>query len=72
MAAIAAERVVLHLERAGFVAMKRPPSVGRAAIRRGSMADDVLVPCAQLSDQSISGCNARRKTLLGFGEQGFG
>jgi hypothetical protein len=37
------------------------------------MADDVLVPCAQLSDQSISGCNAYRKTLLGFGEQqGFG
>jgi len=35
MAAIAAERVVRHLERAGFVVMKRPPAVGGAAIGRG-------------------------------------
>ena len=31
MAAIAAERVVRHLERAGFVVMKRPPINGGAA-----------------------------------------
>jgi hypothetical protein len=28
MAAIAADRIVQHLERAGFVVMKRPPSGG--------------------------------------------
>jgi hypothetical protein len=35
MAAIAAERVVRYLERAGFVVMKRPPIGGHAAIGRG-------------------------------------
>jgi hypothetical protein len=35
MAAIAAERVVRHLERAGFVVMKRPSVVGGAAMGRG-------------------------------------
>ena len=35
MAAIAAERVVRHLERAGFVVMKRPPEIGAAALGRG-------------------------------------
>jgi hypothetical protein len=35
MAAIAAERVVRHLERAGFVVMKRPPIGGGAALGRG-------------------------------------
>ena len=35
MAAIAAERVVRHLERAGFVVMKRPPAIGGAALARG-------------------------------------
>jgi len=35
MAAIAAERVVRHLERAGFVVMKRPPENGGAALGRG-------------------------------------
>jgi hypothetical protein len=35
MAAIAAERVVRHLERAGFVASKRPPEIGGAALGRG-------------------------------------
>ena len=35
MAAIAAERVVRHLERAGFVVMKRPPQIGGAAVGRG-------------------------------------
>jgi hypothetical protein len=34
MAAIAAERVVRHLERAGFVVMKRPPEIGGAALGR--------------------------------------
>ena len=34
MAAIAAERVVRHLERAGFVVMKRPPEIGAAALGR--------------------------------------
>jgi hypothetical protein len=34
MAAIAAERVVRHLERAGFVVMKRPPEIGGAALAR--------------------------------------
>jgi hypothetical protein len=33
--AIAAERVVRHLERAGFVFMKRPPEIGGAALGRG-------------------------------------
>jgi hypothetical protein len=35
MASIAAERVVRHLERAGFVVMKRPPLIGGAALGRG-------------------------------------
>ena len=35
MAAIADERVVRHLERAGCVAMKRSPEVGGAALARG-------------------------------------
>jgi hypothetical protein len=35
MAAIAAERVVRHLERAGFVVLKRPPAVGGALLGRG-------------------------------------
>jgi hypothetical protein len=35
MASIAAERVVRHLERAGFVVMKKPPILGGAALRRG-------------------------------------
>jgi hypothetical protein len=35
MAAIAAERVVRHLERAGFVVMKRPTAIGGAALGRG-------------------------------------
>jgi hypothetical protein len=35
MAAIAAERVVRHLERAGFVVMKRPSITGGAALARG-------------------------------------
>jgi hypothetical protein len=35
MAAIAAERVVRQLERAGFVAMKRPALCGQAALGRG-------------------------------------
>jgi hypothetical protein len=34
-AAIAAERVVRHLERAGFVVMKKPPAVGAVALGRG-------------------------------------
>ncbi len=35
MAEIVAARLVDHLERAGFVAMKRPAGVGAAALRRG-------------------------------------
>jgi hypothetical protein len=35
MAAIAAERVVRHLEHAGFVVMKRRPEIGGAALGRG-------------------------------------
>jgi hypothetical protein len=35
MAAIAAERVLRHFERAGFVVMKKPPLGGHAAIGRG-------------------------------------
>ena len=35
MASIAAERVVRHLERAGFVVMKKPPILGGAALGRG-------------------------------------
>ena len=35
MAAIAAERVVRHLERAGFVVMKKPPPCGHSALGRG-------------------------------------
>jgi hypothetical protein len=33
---MAAERVVRHLERAGFVVLKRPPAVGGAAVARGA------------------------------------
>jgi hypothetical protein len=36
MAAIVAKRLVDHLERAGFVVMKRPPSVGAAVLGRGA------------------------------------
>jgi hypothetical protein len=32
MAIIAAERVVRHFERVGFVIMKRPPEIGGAAL----------------------------------------
>jgi hypothetical protein len=35
MAAIAAGRIVRHLERAGFVVMKKPPEIGGAALGRG-------------------------------------
>jgi hypothetical protein len=35
MAKIVAERVVRHLERAGFVVMKKPPLGGHSAIGRG-------------------------------------
>jgi hypothetical protein len=35
MAAIAAERVVRHLQRAGFVVLKKPPEIGGAALGRG-------------------------------------
>ena len=35
MADIVAKRLVRHLERAGFVVMKRPPGIGGAAIGRG-------------------------------------
>jgi len=35
MAAIVAWRLVEHLERAGFVVMKKPPAVGGAALGRG-------------------------------------
>lgn len=34
-AAIVAKRLVEHLERAGFVVMKKPPAVGAAALGRG-------------------------------------
>jgi hypothetical protein len=36
MAAIVAKRLVEHLERAGFVVMKKPPIGGGAAIGRGN------------------------------------
>jgi hypothetical protein len=35
MAAIVARRLVEHLDRAGFVVMKKPPAVGAAALGRG-------------------------------------
>ena len=35
MAAIVAKRLMEHLERSGFVVMKKPPIVGGAAIGRG-------------------------------------
>jgi hypothetical protein len=35
MAAITAERLVEHLERAGFVVMKKPPEIGGAAVAGG-------------------------------------
>lgn len=35
MAEIAAERVVRHLERAGFVVLKKPAAGGHTAIGRG-------------------------------------
>jgi hypothetical protein len=34
MAAIVARRLVEHLDRAGFVVMKKPPAVGAAALGR--------------------------------------
>jgi len=39
MAAIVAKRLVEHLERAGFVIMKKPPAVGAAALGRGHAGD---------------------------------
>jgi hypothetical protein len=35
MAEIVAKRLVEHLQRAGFVVMKRPPAIGGAALGRG-------------------------------------
>ncbi len=35
MSAIIAKRLVEHLERPGFVVMKRPPEIGAAAFGRG-------------------------------------
>jgi hypothetical protein len=35
MAEIVAQRLVEHLERAGFVVMKRPPEIGGSALGRG-------------------------------------
>ena len=35
MARIVARRLVEHLERAGFVVMKKPPAVGASAVGRG-------------------------------------
>jgi hypothetical protein len=35
MADIVAKRLVRHLERTGFVVMKRPPAIGGAALGRG-------------------------------------
>jgi hypothetical protein len=35
MAAIAADRIVRHLERPGFVVMKKPAAVGAGAIAHG-------------------------------------
>jgi hypothetical protein len=35
MAAIVARRLVEHLERAGFVVMKKPPAIGASALGRG-------------------------------------
>ena len=35
MAEIVARRLVDHLERAGFVVMRRPPEIGAAALGRG-------------------------------------
>jgi hypothetical protein len=35
MSRIVAERLVSHLEQSGFVVMRRPPSVGAAALLRG-------------------------------------
>ena len=35
LATVVAERIVQKLERDGFVVMKRPPAVGRAALGRG-------------------------------------
>ena len=35
MAAIVAKRLVEHLDRAGFVVMRKPPNVGAAALGRG-------------------------------------
>jgi hypothetical protein len=35
MAEIVAKRLVDHLERAGFVVMKKPPEIGAAALGRG-------------------------------------
>jgi hypothetical protein len=35
MANIAAERVVAHLDCAGFVIMRKPPGIGAAALARG-------------------------------------
>ncbi len=35
VAEIVAKRLVEHLERAGFVAMKKPPEIGAATLGRG-------------------------------------
>jgi hypothetical protein len=35
MAEIVAKRLVEHLQRSGFVVMKRPPEIGEAALGRG-------------------------------------
>jgi len=55
MAANVAKRLVEHLERSGFVVMKKPPIGGGAAIGRGQTADDAAMatqraPLAGMAD----------------------
>jgi hypothetical protein len=57
MARIVVERLVEHLERSGFVIIKKPPSAGGATIGRG------LSICR---NRSVQPENITRHTLVGY------
>jgi hypothetical protein len=56
MAEIVAERLVEHLERSGFVVMKKPPALGAAALGRGMTGGDVGITSRRCWTSKRRGC----------------
>jgi hypothetical protein len=63
MAEIVAKRLVEHLERAGFVVMKRPPIGGGAALGRGLTVDRVrrALPDSRITSPTVWGSQRRNR-----------